>query len=84
MEQKTQILFGGKTSALENSPVESFPVIADTKLSPLRTKVVGDFSLIPTRWIDRVQLIGSVQEGIREKGIHTKSANKGWKVTAKW
>ena len=66
MEQKTQILFGGKTSALENSPVESFPVIADTKLSPMRTKVVGDFSLIPATAMDLVGLIGSLQlDGMR-------------------
>ena len=32
MEQLTQILYGGKRSALENNPVESFPVKADKKL----------------------------------------------------
>lgn len=83
MEQQTQILLGGETSALENNPVESNPVTADQKLSST-AQVVGDFSLIPTSAIDHIGLIGSV--GLREIRIPTgtKSAKKGWRLTAKW
>ena len=66
------------------SLVESIPVGKSKKLSQCVPQFVGDFSLIPTSWIERAQLIGSTHEGIHEKGVHTKSANKGWKVTAKW
>jgi len=66
------------------SPVESIPVAKSEKLSQRVPQIVGDFSLIPTSWIERAQLIGSTHEGIREKGIHTKSARKGWSMTAKW
>ena len=80
---QTQILLGGKTSALENSPVESIPVIADKKLSS-KIQVVGDFSLIPATAIDLLGLIRSQQlEGIRIP-TGTKSARKGWRLTAKW
>ncbi len=83
MTQKTQILFGGETSALENNPVESIPVTADKKFSSM-AQVVGDFSLIPATAIDHIGLIGSV--GLREIRIPTgtKSAKKGWRLTAKW
>jgi len=82
MRQST-ILLGGEISALENSQVESLPVIADKKLSSL-AQVVGDFSLIPTNAIDRIGLIGSV--GLRKIRIpsDTKSTRKGWRLTAKW
>ena len=66
------------------SQVESIPVGKSKKLSQRVPQLVGDFSLIPTSWVERAQLIGSTHEGIREKGIHTKSANKGWRVIAKW
>ena len=80
---QTQILIRGETSALEKSQVESFPVIADKKLSSL-AQVVGDFSLIPTSAIDHIGLIGSV--GLREIRIPsgTKSVRKGLRLTAKW
>ncbi len=66
------------------SPVVSTPVGKSQKLSQRVPQIVGDFSLIPTSWIDRAQLIGSTHAGIREKGVHTKSANKGWRLVAKW
>ena len=66
------------------SPVESIPVGKSEKLSQNVPQFVGDFSLIPTSWYDRAQLIGSTHTGIREKGVHTKSANKGWRMVAKW
>ena len=80
---QTQILIRGETSALEKNQVESFPVIADKKLSSV-AQVVGDFSLIPTSAIDHIGLIGSV--GLREIRIPsgTKSARKGLRLTAKW
>ena len=83
MEQKTQILFRGETSALENNPVESIPVIADKKLSST-VQVVGDFSLLPTSAKDHIGLIGGI--GLRKIRIptSTKSARKGWRLTAKW
>ena len=84
MQQKAQILLGGEKFALVNSLVESFPVKANEKLSQRVPQIVGDFSLIPTSWYDRAQLIGSTHAGIREKGVHTKSANKGWELVAKW
>ena len=46
MFEKTQILAIGEQSALKKSPVESFPVVADKKLSI--AQIVGDFSLLPT------------------------------------
>ena len=80
---QTQILLGGKTSALENSPVESIPVIADKKLSST-AQVVRDFSLLLTSAIDHIGLIGSI--GLQKIRIptSTKSARKGWRLTAKW
>ena len=80
---QSQILIRGETSALENNQVESLPVIADKKLSST-AQVVGDFSLIPTNAIDHIGLIGSV--GLQEIRIPlgTKSAKKGWRLTAKW
>jgi len=80
---KTQILFRGEESALKKSQVESFPVIADKKLSSI-AQVVGDFSLIPTTAMDLLSMIGSLQlEGIKIP-TSTKSARKGWRLTAKW
>ena len=46
MFEKTQILEIGEQSALKTSPVESFPVAVDKKLS--MAQIVGDFSLLPT------------------------------------
>ena len=80
---KTQILFRGEESALKTSQVESFPVIADKKLSSM-AQVVGDFSLIPTTAMDLLSMIGSLQlEGLKIP-TSTKSARKGWRLTAKW
>jgi len=42
----SQILEISEQSALKKSPVESFPVEADKKLS--MAQIVGDFSLLPT------------------------------------
>ena len=66
------------------SPVVSIPVAKSEKLSQRVPQFVGDFSLIPTSWIERAQLIGSTHAGIRERGVHTQSANKGWRMVAKW
>ena len=66
------------------SPVESIPVGKSEKLSQHVPQFVGDFYLIPTSWSERAQLIGSTHAGIRERGVHTKSANKGWELVAKW
>jgi hypothetical protein len=81
---KTQILFRGhEESALKKTQVESFPVKADKKLSSI-AQVVGDFSLIPTTAVDLIGLIGNHQlEGISIP-TSTKSARKGWRLTAKW
>ena len=80
---KTQILFRGEESALKKSQVESFPVIADKKLSSV-AQVVGDFSLIPTTAMDLLGIVGSLQlKGIRIPTA-TKSAKKGWRLIAKW
>ena len=80
---KTQILFRGEESALKKSQVESFPVIADKKLSSI-AQVVGDFSLIPTTAMDLLSMVGSLQlEGLKIP-TSTKSARKGWRLTAKW
>jgi hypothetical protein len=80
---QTQILFRGEKSVLDKNQVGSFPVIADKKLS-LMAQVVGDFSLIPITAMDLLGLVGSLQL----KGISvptgTKSAKKGWRLTAKW
>jgi len=65
------------------SPVVSIPVAKSEKLSQ-RVPQIVDFSLIPTSWIERAQLIGSTHAGIREKGVRTKSASKGWRMVAKW
>ena len=78
-----QTLFRGEETALKNSPVESFPVTADEKLSSM-ARVVGDFSLIPSTALELLDLVGHQQlEGI-EIPTGTKSAKKGWRLTAKW
>jgi len=84
MQQKAQILLGGEKFALVNSLVESFPVKANEKLSKRVPQFVGDFSSIPTSWFERAQLIGSTHAGIRNRGVHTKSVNNGWRLVAKW
>ena len=84
MSLQNQILFGGETPVLEKSPVESFPVITGKKLSVCVPEIVGDFSLIPTSWIERIQFIGTVHPGVREKGIRTRSAERGWRLVARW
>jgi len=82
MQQESIILGKGETTALKNSPVESFPVKAVRKLST--KEIVGDFSLVPTTALDLMGLIGNQQlEGI-EIPSSTKSAKKGWRLTAKW
>ena len=81
MIQKSQMLLGAREPALSNSPV-SFPVVTGKKL--IEKKVVGDFSFIPTTAMELLQLVGSSQlQGIRVP-IGTKSAKKGWRLTAKW
>lgn len=76
---QNQILFGGEKSALKNSQV-SFPVKADKKLS----KIVGDFSIIPTSATELIGIIGNQQlKGIRIPS-GTKSVKKGFRVVAKW
>jgi len=80
---KVQTLFRGEESALKKSQVEKFPVEADKKFSSM-VQVVGDFSLIPTTAIDLLGLLGHQQlEGIKIPSS-TKSARKGWRLTAKW
>ena len=84
MKQQTQLLLENEKSAFGNeSPVESIPVYADEKLSSV-AELVGDFSLIPVTAMDLLGLVGS----LRLKGISiptgTKSAKKGWRLTAKW
>ncbi|MEK7786751.1 MAG: hypothetical protein AAB658_15180 [Chloroflexota bacterium] len=82
MKQQT-ILFGGETSALQKSQVESLPVKADKKLSST-VQVVGDFSIIPTTAIELLHLVGSPQLNGIKVPTCTKSARKGWRLTAKW
>ena len=84
MKQQTQLLLENEKSAFGNeSPVESIPVYADEKLSTV-TELVGDFSLIPITAMDLLGLIGTQQlEGIKIP-TSTKSAKKGWRLTAKW
>ena len=84
MKQQTQLLQENEKSAfVTESPVESIPVYADEKLSSM-AQVVGDFSLIPTTAMDLLSMIGSLQlEGIKIP-TSTKSARKGWRLTAKW
>lgn len=82
MNQQT-ILFGGETSALQKSQVESLPVKADKKLSSI-VQVVGDFSIIPTTAIELLNLVGSSQLNGIKVPTCTKSARKGWRLTAKW
>ena len=84
MKQQTQLLRENEKSAfVTESPVESIPVYADEKLSSV-AQVVGDFSLIPTTAMDLLSMIGSLQlEGIKIP-TGTKSAKKGWRLTAKW
>lgn len=81
MKQQT-ILFGGETSALQKSQVESLPVKADKKLSIVQ--VVGDFSIIPATAIELLHLVGSPQLNGIKVPTCTKSARKGWRLTAKW
>ena len=84
MKQQTQLLLENEKSAFGNeSPVESIPVYADEKLSTV-AELVGDFSLIPITAMDLLGLIGPQQlEGIKIP-TSTKSAKKGWRLTAKW
>ena len=84
MKQQTQLLLENEKSAFGNeSPVESIPVYADEKLSTV-AELVGDFSQIPITAMDLLGLIGTQQlEGIKIP-TSTKSAKKGWKLTAKW
>ena len=84
MKQQTQLLRENEKSAfVTESPVESIPVYADEKLSSM-AQVVGDFSLIPTTAMDLLSMVGSLQlEGIKIP-TNTKSAKKGWRLTAKW
>ena len=84
MKQQTQLLRENEKSAfVTESPVESIPVYADEKLSSI-AQVVGDFSLIPTTAMDLLSMIGSLQlEGIKIP-TGSKSAKKGWRLTAKW
>lgn len=84
MKQQTQLLQENEKSAfVTESPVESIPVYADEKLSSV-AQVVGDFSLIPTTAMDLLGMIGRLQlEGIKIP-TGTKSAKKGWRLTAKW
>ena len=78
--QKAQLLFEGEVTALKKTPVESFPVEAVKKLSI--AQVVGDFSLIPTTAMDLLSLVSNLDEIKIPTG--TKSAKKGWRLTAKW
>jgi len=83
MMQKSIILAKRGESVLQKSPVGSFPVVTDKKLSSI-AQVVGDFSLIPTTAMDLLGMVGSLQlEGIKIP-TGTKSAKKGWRLTAKW
>ena len=84
MKQQTQLLLENEKSAFGNeSPVESIPVYADEKLSTV-AELVGDFSQIPITAMDLLGLIGTQQlEGIKIP-TSTKSAKKGWRLTAKW
>ena len=84
MKQQTQLLLENEKSDFGNeSPVESIPVYADEKLSSV-AELVGDFSLIPITAMDLLGLIGTQQlEGIKIP-TSTKSAKKGWRLTAKW
>ena len=84
MKQQTQLLLENEKSAFGNeSPVESIPVYADEKLSSV-AELVGDFSFIPITAMDLLGLIGTQQlEGIKIP-TGTKSAKKGWRLTAKW
>jgi len=84
MNQETQLLLENEKSAFGNeSPVESIPVYADKKLSSI-AQVVGDFSIIPITAMDILGLMGTQQlRGIKIP-TGTKSAKKGWRLTAKW
>ena len=83
-QQQAQLLRENEKFAFVNeSPVESIPVYADEKLSSV-AELVGDFSLIPTTAIDLLGLVGTQQlQGITIP-TSTKSAKKGWRLTAKW
>ena len=84
MKQQTQLLLENEKSAFGNeSPVSSIPVYADEKLSTV-AELVGDFSQIPITAMDLLGLIGTQQlEGIKIP-TGTRSAKKGWRLTAKW
>jgi len=72
-----------KSAFVNESPVESIPVHADKKLSSI-AQVVGDFSIVPITAMDLLGLIGTQQlRGIKIP-TGTKSAKKGWRLTAKW
>ena len=81
MQQQNIIFDRSESSVLKKIPVESFPVITDKKLSSV--KVVGDFSMVPTNAVDHIGLIGRVQLGMKIPS-GTKSAKKGYRLTAKW
>ena len=80
MKQQT-ILFGDGKSAFQKIQVESLPVKADQKLP---VQVVGDFSLIPTTAFELLDLVGNLQLKGFKISTNTKSARKGWRLTAKW
>jgi len=84
MQTETQLLLENEKFAFGNErPVESIPVYADKKLSTV-AELVGDFSQIPITAMDLLGLIGTQQlEGIKIP-TSTKSAKKGWRLTAKW
>ena len=84
MQTETQLLLENEKFAFGNErPVESIPVYADEKLSTV-AELVGDFSQIPITAMDLLGLIGTQQlEGIKIP-TSTKSAKKGWRLTAKW
>ena len=84
MKQQTQLLLENEKSAFGNeSPVESIPVYADEKLSTV-AELVGDFSQIPITAMDLLSLIGTQQLEVIIIPTGTKSAKKGWRLTAKW
>jgi len=85
VNQKVQCLLTETPQlSAEESPVTSIPVQESKKLVASVTEYVGDFSLIPTSATEHFKNIGTTHNGIRERGIHTKSANRGWRMVAKW
>ena len=79
--QQSIIFERSELSTLKTIQVSS-PVKVDKKLSI--AQIVGDFSLIPTNAIDQISLIGSRQLDGISIPLGTKSAKKGWRLTAKW